>query len=116
MVTFTEVKQVLDSAIAGWTKKNNGAVPNLHGKHQDPNFGWSTKQQLLAATAKGFQLIEPGKIGRPDKQGKDTNLVKSLRDAAGVSNNGKMPDLGPFLNPVPDIQKIVDWIDEGCPD
>lgn len=112
MVAFRDVKQVLDSAIAGW-KMKNGVDPKLTQKHQDPNFGWNTKQQLLAATAKGFQLIEPGKIG--NKQGANTNLVIALRDPTGVANNGRMPDGGPYLG-APDIQKIVDWIDAGCPD
>ena len=113
MVGFIEVKQILETAIANWRAANGNAVPNLTGKHRDPNFGWSTKPQLLAATAKGFRLIEPGKIG--NKQGADTNLVKALRDKTGVDNNGRMPDQGPYLD-LPTIQKIIDWIDGGCPD
>jgi hypothetical protein len=93
------------------------SVSSVEGsQNADPNFGWSSKAQLLAATAKGFHLIEPEKIGMNPGQGKDTNLVKALRDASGVDNNGQMPDGGPFLRPVPDIQKVVDWIDAGCPD
>jgi hypothetical protein len=115
MVRFAEVQAILDAAIAGWRGKNDNAVPNLGGKHDDPNFGWATKQQLLAATAKTFRLIDPDKIGKPGL-GKDTNLVKALRDPEGVDENGEMPDGGPFLKPVPDIQKVIDWIDGGCPD
>jgi hypothetical protein len=113
-VTFAEVKTILDSAIAGWRHKNHDRVPNLTGRHNDPNFGWDTKEQLLATTAKGFRLIERGQIGQQPGQGKDTNLVKALRDPAGVDDNGQMPDGGPFLPLNPDIQKIIDWIDGGC--
>jgi hypothetical protein len=115
-VSFVEVQAVLESAIAGWRQKNGNRVPNLTGRHNDPNFGWATKQQLLTAKAKGFQLIDHDKIGKQPGQGKDTNLVKALRDTDGVDENGQMPDQGPFLKPVPDIQKIIDWIDGGCLD
>jgi hypothetical protein len=123
MVTFLDVKQVLDSAITGWRQANGNAVPNLTGRHQDPNFGWATKQQLLNATARGLRLIDPNMIGKNPGQGKDTNLVKALRDPNGVNNFGQMPDGGPFLPAPPNppdhnspIQKIIDWIDAGCPD
>src|SRR4051794_39596487 len=95
-VTFTEVQDVLKTAIKGWRNKNGNAVPDLTGRHNDPQFGWDTKQQLLAATAKGFRLIEPEKIGKNPAQGEDTNLVKALRDPDGVDENGQMPDDGPF--------------------
>lgn len=115
-VSFAEVKVVLESAIAGWRQKHGNAVPNLTGRHNDPNFGWATKAQLLNATAKGFRLIDPDKIGKNPGQGKDTNLVTALMDPDGVDDNGQMPDGGPFLKPAPNIQKIIDWIDGGCPD
>ena len=114
-VVFSEVQKILNSAIAGW-KAKNGGDPDLTGQHNDPHFGWATKKQLLEATAKGWRLIDPEKIGKKPGEGKDTNLVKALRDAAGVDDNGRMPDQGPFLPLDPDIQKIIDWIDDNCPE
>jgi hypothetical protein len=113
-VKFAEVKTILDGAIDAWRRKH-GRDPDLTGQHRDPNFGWATNDQLKKATARGFRLIDPNMIGKNPGQGKDTNLVKSLRDPTGVDDNGQMPDRGPFLQ-APDIQKIVDWIDGGCKD
>lgn len=82
-----------------------------------PEFlSYPTFEKVLAATARAFRLIDPSKIGTPDRQGKNTNLVIALSDPNGVGNNGQMPDGGPYLNITPDIQKIIDWIDGGCND
>jgi len=114
VVKFMEVKTILDGSIAAW-KAKHGRDPDLTGEHQDPNFGWATNQQLQKATARGFQLIDKNMIGKTPGQGKDTNLVKALRDPTGVDELGQMPDNGPFLKAA-DIQKIIDWIDGGCKD
>ena len=108
-VGFARVKQILDGSVAGWAAANGGAAPKLTQRHQSPAFGWATKPQLLAATALDFRLIEPGVAG------KDTNLVKALRDDDGVDGNGRMPAGGPFLPP-DQIGEIVAWIDAGTPD
>jgi hypothetical protein len=109
---WPHVKQILDGLIADWTAAN-GTAPNLRGKHNDPNFGWATKDQLKNSKGRGFQLIQPGVAG------KDTNLVKAL--TTGVGGFPQMPDGGPYLtDPDPkykgQLDYIIKWIDEGMPD
>jgi Ferritin-like len=110
---WPQVKKILDDLIANWAALNG--PPDLTGKHSDPHFGWATKAQLIASKPFGqYQLIEPGVAG------KDTNLVKALRDPTGVANKGQMPYGGPYLTDDPQgaekIKTIITWIDEGTPD
>lgn len=111
IVRWPRVKQILDSAIAGWKAQNNGREPDLklHGQ----SFGWETKDQLANASALGHRLIDPAKVG--NGRAAQTNLVIALRDEDGVDGNGRMPDGGPFLSDS-DINDIVRWIDAGIPD
>ena len=52
--TFAEVQGILNSAVDAW-EQHRGRPPNLsvHGT----NFGWETREQLLASTARGNRLI-----------------------------------------------------------
>lgn len=112
VVHWPRVKQILDGAIDGWKAANGGREPRLKPIH-GASFGWSTKAELLAATAKGFRLIDPALVA--SKQGDQTNLVKALRDPDGVDGNGQMPDGGPFLS-VDEINEIISWINGGTID
>jgi hypothetical protein len=108
---FARVKQILDGALGAWKVQHHEPNPDLTSPatHDHPQFGWQTKQQLINSAPLGFKLIEAG------KPGKDTNLVKALRDATGVDDNGRMPRGGPFLLDT-EIAEIVAWIDAGMLD
>jgi hypothetical protein len=110
-VHWPRVKETLDNAITAWVNQN-GHQPDLIGKH-GASFGWATKSALANASALGYRLIDPAKVG--NGQGAQTNLVISLRDRNGVGGNGQMPDGGPYLS-APEIQEIIDWIDGGMID
>ena len=109
-VSFSDVKQILDGVIDDW-KARTGRDPNLsvHGG----SFGWETRDELLNSSGFGFALIDASMIG--NNKGHQTNLVIALRDPNGVSFLGQMPQGGPFLEPS-EIEKIVEWINDGAPD
>jgi hypothetical protein len=116
MPTFIDVKNILDTIIANWTT-GNGAPPDLTGVH-GPTFGWDTRAQLLAASAKGKQLIQPEIIGQPGL-GKTANLIVDL--TAGLAPFPRMPlggldsNTGTFLDlNSPEVQTIIAWIEGGC--
>jgi len=109
-VSFTDVKEVLDGVMAAWETKHN-RTPDLPGVHADPNFGWGNRDQLLRSEGFGFRLIDPALIG--NGQGHQTNLVLAL--TTGVMGLPQMPLDGPYL-PQEQIDLIVRWIDDGCPD
>jgi hypothetical protein len=109
-VTFDQVKQILDGAIAGWSART-GRVPDLTGMHVSQDFGWADKQQLLDSVAHGLPLIAAGLIG--NGRGNETNLVVALSNPDGVMGLGQMPLGGPFLSRK-EIDAIIQWIDEGC--
>lgn len=111
-VHWTRVKEILDVAIAQWTARNDGMEPRLATVH-GASFGWSSREELLAATAKGKRLIEPTKIG--NQQGYQTNLVIALRRGFPNEKIRQMPAGGPHLTLV-EIAEIAHWIDMGCPD
>lgn len=108
-MTFPEVKDILDNAIAAWAAEN-GFDPNL--QNHGPSFSWATKEDLLAAVGHTFRLIQPEVIG--NGLGEEANLVVDLR--RGINSPAmRMPRGGPFV-PDDQIDKIVEWINEGCPD
>jgi len=114
---FKDVKQVLDTIIVNWTA-GNGAPPQLTQKHQSPSFKWDTKDDLLAATARNIQLIQPGVIGQKGI-GQTANIVVAL--TTGVGGFPPMPFGGldsannKFLTlQSPEIMTIVAWIEGGC--
>ena len=109
-VAFGDIREILDEAIADWISQH-GRIPDLQSQHQSSDFGWSTREELLAATARGFRLIDPCLIG--NGMGHQTNLVIALR--SGLAPFGGMPDGGPSLCDE-DIGRIVAWINAGCPD
>src|SRR5690242_6103562 len=111
-VRWPRVKEILDGAIVGWKGLNGGREPLLTQRH-GAAFGWSTKEQLAAATALGFRLVDPEKVG--NGHGAETNLVGALRNEEGVEFNGRMPNGGPYLGE-DEIDEIVRWIDAGMPD
>jgi hypothetical protein len=119
---FSDVKTVLDNIVTTWNT-GNGAPANLTGAH-GASFGWGTKAQLLAATAKGQPLIQPAVIGVAG-QGRTANIVVDLTTGLTVGANAypRMPLGGldsnnpTYLDPNgPEITTIVDWIEAGCPD
>lgn len=79
-------------------------------RHGAP-FGWRTRDELLQATARGLRLVTEENIAQ--KTGDASHLVVALR--AGTAGNPRMPLGGPFL-PAPEVQEIVDWINEGALD
>ena len=108
MVRFARVKQLLDESIDAW-KGRTGREPSLslHG----PTFGWADKAELLASKALEKQLIADDKIGNGN--GEQTELVQALK--TGSPPFAQMPSGGPFMAD-DEIQEVVDWIDDGCPD
>ena len=111
-VHWTRVKEILDDAIARWSTERGGIPPRLETIH-GAAFGWSSREELLTATAKGMRLIEPTKIG--NRQGYQTNLVTALRQGFPRQNIRRMPAGGPEIK-LSEIAEIAHWIDMGCPD
>ncbi len=104
---FQRVKDILDQGLAAWETQNGQADLSDHGA----TFKWDTKADLLAAVGHGKRLIQPELIGTGGAQ---TNLVVDVR--TGISSPAlRMPRGGPFI-PDPQVQEIVDWINQGCPD
>lgn len=112
---FWDVKAILDWLTNHRTKQQ---LQTIHGF----TFQWGTRQELLDAVVDlsdggpTFPLIDASMIGTG--QGHNTNLVKALRDTAGVAGNGQMPfggnGDGQFATPL-QIDTIIRWIDAGCP-
>jgi hypothetical protein len=104
---FDRIREILDQGLAAWERQNGPAALHGHGSA----FKWDTKANLLAAVGHSKQLIQPDLIG---KDGASTNLVIDLR--TGIASPAfRMPKGGPFI-PDPEVQEIVDWINQGCPD
>jgi hypothetical protein len=104
---FQRVYDILEQGMAAWQQQNGEADLSGHGA----TFKWDTKENLLAAVGHGKRLIQPEKIGN---DGANTNLIVDLR--TGISSPAlRMPRGGPFI-PDDQVQEIVDWIDQGCPD
>ncbi|WP_315825588.1 MULTISPECIES: cytochrome c [unclassified Bradyrhizobium] len=104
---FDRIKTILDQGLAAWEQQNGPAALHGHG----PTFKWDTKENLLAAIGHGKQLIQPDLVG---KDGASANLVIDLR--TGIASPAfRMPKGGPFI-PDAEVQEIVDWINQGCPD
>jgi hypothetical protein len=107
LMGFARIKEILDQGMAAWQKQNG--APDLSG--HGPTFLWATKAALLAAVGHNKRLIQPELIGNG---GDRTNLVVDLR--TGIAGPAlRMPKGGPFI-PDPQVQEIVDWINQGCPD
>ncbi len=108
-VCFSEVKQILDDAIAAWSART-GRSPNLalHGA----GFGWETREQLLSAVAfDDYVLVSPEMIG--NGRGHETNLVIALTHPSGVDGLGRMPKGGPYLTQ-DNVDVIIAWINDGA--
>ena len=107
--TFAEVQGILNSAVGAW-EQQRGRPPDLtvHGT----NFGWETREQLLASTARGRRLIQPDLIGATDASG--ANLVQALTNGIPPFVR-RMPAGGPFLSDE-DIGVIQAWIEAGAPE
>ena len=122
MPVFSDVQSVLNGIITTWTT-GNGDPPDLKGVH-GPSFGWSSKAELLAATAKGQPLIQPAIIGVAGK-GKTANIIIDLTTGLTVGGHvyppmplGGLDSNNPvYLDPnSPQITTIAAWIEAGCPD
>jgi len=106
-VGFQRIKDILDQGMTIWQNQRGPADLSGHG----PTFKWDTKANLLAAVGHGKRLIQPEVIGR---DGASANLVVDLR--TGIDSPAlRMPRGGPYL-PDSQVQEIVDWINQGCPD
>lgn len=105
--SFPRIKDILDRGMAAWEAANGPANLAGHGA----TFKWTTKAELMAAVGHGKRLIQPELVG---SDGTKTNLVIDLR--TGISSPAlRMPKGGPFI-PDSEVQEIVDWINQGCPD
>jgi hypothetical protein len=112
---YWDVKAILDWLTNHRTRQQ---LQSIHG----PAFQWRTRQELLDAFvdlqdgSPTFPLIDRSLIG--NGRGSDTNLIKALRDPAGVAGKGRMPFGGngdsQYATAL-QIQTIIDWIDAGCP-
>jgi hypothetical protein len=113
-VSFADVKKILNDGISVW-QSANGRQAQLGG--HGASFSWATKAALLAAVGHGRRLIQPdtvpgdgtGVIG--NGKGDQANLVLDL----GTGLPLRMPKGGPFISDE-NVQTIVDWINQGCPD
>lgn len=119
---FADVKQVLDRIIEQWTT-GSGMEPDLAGIH-GASFSWSSRAQLLGASARGNLLIQPDLIGAKGR-GRSANIVIDLTSGltVGTRRFPRMPlggldsNSNEYLDPQgPEIQTIVNWIEAGCPD
>jgi hypothetical protein len=72
-------------------------------------FGWSTRDELMSATAFGLLLVDPALVVA--HRGDETNLVVALR--TGVSPYPRMPLGGPYVSEN-QIEEIADWINQGA--
>lgn len=111
-VDWSRVKTILDNAIKAWADHRAGVQPRLTVIHGG-SFSWKTRDELLAATARGRPLVASDLIGAG--KGYQTNLVKSLRYGFPNDNIRQMPAGGPHIALV-EIAEIAHWIDMGCPD
>lgn len=112
MTKFEDVKMTLDTAIAGFEQRVGRAADlSDHGDAAHGDMAWDTKEKLLAAWGHGRQLIQPEVVG--NGRGEDANLVIDLRKGFGAVPK-RMPLGGPFLSDA-QIQAVVDWINDGCP-
>lgn len=119
MVTFTDVKTILNNIMQG-SQNTLGHKVNLVNKHAEPSFpdfyGDFTNAQLQAAKARGLQLIQPEVLPPPGQvgtTGDQANIVQALKGLLPLVR--QMPGGGPVMSD-PDIATIVDWINHGCPD
>lgn len=108
-VTWSRVKQILDTALERWAKEHERA-PHMKVAHEG-HIGWESKQELAASNPYNKVLIEDDKVG--NGQADETNLVRILRGPIGGYR--RMPSGGPYLSPE-EIQEIAQWIDDGMPD
>lgn len=109
-MTFEQVKAILDYALQGWRLLNDGD-PDLEGHNGGGGpMSWATREELLAAVGKHHRLIDPTVIG--NGMGEQAKLVIDLR--TGIGGGLRMPRNGPYLDDRL-IDKIVQWINEGCP-
>ncbi|WP_271595904.1 hypothetical protein [Bradyrhizobium sp. CCBAU 25360] len=107
VISFTDVKTILDRAIDAW-RERNGRPPLLstHG----PEFGWNSLDELLHSEAFGNPLIQPDVIGTDAAA--NANIIAALTH--GLTGFPRMPVGGPFLSEE-DVQTIETWIKAGCP-
>jgi hypothetical protein len=125
-VLFPAVQAVLNGIIGPngtWTV-GNGAPPDFLNQHGSP-LDFSSVDKLLASTARGLPLIQPGLKGQQGL-GHTANIVLALTVGAPrpVPPGGSFPQMpaggldsrnGKFLAPdSPEIKTIIQWIEDGC--
>ncbi len=108
-VTWSRIKEILDTALVRWEEDNERA-PHLKVAHEG-HIGWETKEELAGSDPYGKVLIEEDKVG--NGKAEETNLVRILRGPIGGYR--RMPTGGPYLSP-DEIKEIAEWIDAGMPD
>ncbi len=111
-VDWSRVKDILDGAVESWSDERGGAIPRLSIIHGG-TFNWSTRDELLSASARGKPLIAPEMIG--NGKGHQSNLISALRVGFPGEGIRRMPAGGPHI-PLIQIAEIAHWIDMGCPD
>jgi hypothetical protein len=108
-MNFEDVVAVLDDSVGG---------PDAEVASHGPFWRGITRDRFVAMRVGGRRLVSLG-------DGDNSNLVKSLRGQAPFGSDlpdppeGAVTPLMPaFLPPVPaeSIKRIVEWIDDGCPD
>jgi len=125
-VQFSAVQAVLNGIIGPngtWTL-GNGAPPDFVNRHGSA-FLFGTAEQLKATQARNVPLIQPNIIGVKG-MGHTANIVLALTVGAPrpVPPGGSFPKMPPggldsnnalFLAPnSPEIQTIIQWIEDGC--
>lgn len=105
MVKFAEIQKLLDDAIGNAEIGEHGAF-----------WRGITRDQFVAKRVFGRTVVIPG-------DGDGSNLVKAFRGEAPFGSDigtpgGTIKRMPSRMKPVSpeDIARIVDWIDNGCPD
>jgi hypothetical protein len=108
-MNFEDVVGILDDSVGG---------PEAEVASHGPFWRGITRDRFVAMRVGGRRLVAPG-------DGDNSNLVKSLRgqapfgsDLPGPPEGAVTPMMPAYLPPVPaeSIKRIVEWIDDGCPE
>lgn len=111
MATFTQVKAILDSLVAGRD------LARMKLRHGGAAFSWQTAAALRSAVAiigtDTYPLIDGQYVG--NGQADQTYLIRLLSGPIDEDSLPRMPLAGPYASPA-QIQIIRDWINAGAQD
>jgi hypothetical protein len=108
-MNFTDVIAILDDSVGG---------PDADVASHGPFWRGITRDRFVAMKIGGRPLVVPG-------DGDNSNLVKSLRGQAPFGSDLPEPPVGAVIPAMPAylpplapeaIDRIVQWINEGCPE